>query len=246
MLFFITNFDYFYLNFVGYYTCVASTQGGKISCSAELTVQGEVNRLLRDPEPPKFLEKLSDTNVNQGSTATIEVKVTGYPKPTIIFEHNNQEIQFPSDKHKLLYEDDDNITLIIKNAQPDDAGEYKVTAKNDLDSVQDSCNLVVQSPPKFLQQLENKDVLKGKPLELCVKVQGSPKPTCTFFKDGKPLDEKTAKKMKFECKEDGDKYTFIAKCDSADLDDAGNYSVTVASDCGQQTSACTVNVNGKL
>lgn len=57
----------------GLYTCVAKTQGGKISCSAELTVEGEVNRLLRDPEPPKFKTPLSDSTVNQGSTATIEV-----------------------------------------------------------------------------------------------------------------------------------------------------------------------------
>lgn len=57
----------------GLYTCVAKTQGGKISCSAELTVEGEVNRLLRDPEPPRFKSPLVDSTVNQGSTATIEV-----------------------------------------------------------------------------------------------------------------------------------------------------------------------------
>jgi len=234
----------------GLYTCVASTQGGKISCSAELTVQGEVNRLLRDPEPPKFLDPLSDTNVNQNSTATIDVRVSGYPKPIITFfkradsKDEYKEIQLPSDKHKLLYEDDDTMTLIIKNAQPEDAGQYLVSAKNDLDEVKDSCKLNVQSPPKFIQQLEDKEVLKGKPLELVVKVQGSPKPECQFFKDGKPIDEKTAKKMKFDCKQDGDNYIYTAKCDSCDLEDAGNYSVIVTSgSMGQITSACTVNVN---
>ena len=89
-------------------------------------MQGEVNRLLRDPEPPKFKAQLVDSTVNKGSMATIEVKVTGFPKPTVIFEHNDQEIKFPSDKHKLLYEDDDTMTLIIKDAQPEDAGQYKV------------------------------------------------------------------------------------------------------------------------
>lgn len=112
--------------------------------------------------------------------------------------------------------------------------------------MQDSCKLTVQSPPKFLQNLENKDILKDKPLELIVKVQGSPKPDCKFFKDGKPLDEKTAKNLKIECKQDGDTYTFIAHCDSADLPDAGNYSATITNDCGSQSCACVVNVNGKL
>ena len=175
--------------------------------------------------------------------ATIEVKVTGFPKPTVIFEHNEKEIKFPSDKHKLLYEDDDTMTLIIKDAQPEDAGQYKVTAKNELDQVQDSCQLTVQSPPKLLQNLENIDVVKGKPLELVVKVQGCPKPECVFFKDGKPLDEKTKKNMKIECKQDGDTYTFIARCDSADLSDAGNYSATISNDCGSLSSACAVGVN---
>lgn len=121
--------------------------------------------------------------------------------------------------------------------------DHQVTAKNELDQVQDSCQLTVQSPPKFLQNLENQDVVKGKPLELVVKVQGCPKPECTFFKDGKPLDDKTAKNMKVECKQDGDTYTFIARCDSADLSDAGNYSVSISNDCGSLSSACAVGVN---
>lgn len=174
------------------------------------------------------------------------MRVTGYPKPVIVFTHNDQEIQFPSDKHKLLHEDDETMTLIIKNAQPEDAGDYKVTAKNELDQIEDQCKLTVQSPPKFLQKLNDKDVLKGKTLELSTTVQGSPKPDCVFYKDGKPLDEKTAKNFKFDCKQDGDKYTFTARCDSVDLADAGNYSVTVSNECAQQSCACTVNVNGRF
>ena len=37
----------------GLYTCVASTSTGKISCSAELSVEGGVQQLLKEPEPPQ-------------------------------------------------------------------------------------------------------------------------------------------------------------------------------------------------
>ncbi|GFT24190.1 hypothetical protein TNCV_2064301 [Trichonephila clavipes] len=64
----------------GMYTCVASTSSGKISCSAELTVQGG---LLRDPEAPKLKALNKTVDVKEGNSALLELSATGFPKPVI-------------------------------------------------------------------------------------------------------------------------------------------------------------------
>merc|ERR1719507_2121787 len=43
----------------GLYTCVANTTGGKIACSAELTVEGTVSQCLKKPEKPAILTPLT-------------------------------------------------------------------------------------------------------------------------------------------------------------------------------------------
>ena len=58
----------------GLYTCVASTSTGKISCSAELSVEGGVTQLLKEPEPPKILAALGDVDSSVGGSAMLELK----------------------------------------------------------------------------------------------------------------------------------------------------------------------------
>jgi len=67
----------------GLYTCVASTTTGKISCSAELTVEGSINQLHREPERPNITTENKITHANLGSSAMLELKVSGFPKPEI-------------------------------------------------------------------------------------------------------------------------------------------------------------------
>lgn len=107
----------------GLYTCVASTTGGKISCSAELTVQGDVHRLLRDPEKPEVKSPITEVEVNEGSSAMIDAKVSGYPLPKVQWYHDGEEVNV-DDRHKVLKEDEESYTLVIKNVQAEDAGKY--------------------------------------------------------------------------------------------------------------------------
>lgn len=67
----------------GLYTCVASTSSGKISCSAELTVEGSINQLHREPEKPNITTENMVAHANVGSSAMLELKVSGFPKPEI-------------------------------------------------------------------------------------------------------------------------------------------------------------------
>ncbi len=101
----------------GLYTCVAATSTGKISCSAELTVQGAVHHLLREPEPPSITMDLTDTEVSCGGSAMLELKFKGFPKPKMVWTkgEGGEEVK-AGGRFRFLFEDEESIALIIKSA----------------------------------------------------------------------------------------------------------------------------------
>ncbi|CAG9815903.1 unnamed protein product, partial [Phaedon cochleariae] len=128
---------------VGLYTCVAQTSRGHISCSAELTVHGTVNQLFREPEKPSLVVVKRDPVVNVGGSAMLELQVKGYPKPNIKFMHEGKTIE-ASKKHKILYEDEESVSLVIKDVESSDAGKYTFTAENELGSDSVDMHLTVK------------------------------------------------------------------------------------------------------
>ena len=59
----------------GLYTCVAQTSTGNISCSAELTVQGTVNQLLKEPAKPVLQSESRTSEVSAGGSAMLDLQV---------------------------------------------------------------------------------------------------------------------------------------------------------------------------
>uniref|UniRef100_A0A1B0BUT7 Immunoglobulin I-set domain-containing protein n=1 Tax=Glossina palpalis gambiensis TaxID=67801 RepID=A0A1B0BUT7_9MUSC len=51
--------------------------------------------------------------------------------------------------NKLLYEADESMSLLIKNANTDDAGIYSFHAVNDLGEGTSEINLTIKAPPKI-------------------------------------------------------------------------------------------------
>jgi hypothetical protein len=99
----------------GLYTCVAATSSGKISCSAELTVQGAVHHLLREPEAPSITMDLADAEVSCGGSAMLELKFKGFPKPKMVWTKSNGEVVTAGGRFRFLFEDEETIALIIKS-----------------------------------------------------------------------------------------------------------------------------------
>lgn len=85
----------------GLYTCVAQTSTGNISCSAELTVQGTVNQLAREPEKPKLVIEQREAHVSAGGSAMLELQCKGFPKPDITWKHDGKVVE-PSGRYKYV------------------------------------------------------------------------------------------------------------------------------------------------
>ncbi len=224
----------------GLYTCVASTCSGKISCSAELTVQGLVNTLPRDPQPPTIKLDLADVEVSEGASAMLEAKVVAYPRPKITWYKEDKIIE-SGGRYKFLYEDEESYTLVIKNCKKEDAGSYRIHAENDLGEAQTSAKLTVTLAPKFKKQIKDQLVMAEGILKLEAEVEANPKPEVKWFKDGQLLKEGKRIKLLNESEN-----VFDLVIEKAKLEDAGSYSCVVSNELGQQTGYSVVTVNGSL
>jgi hypothetical protein len=213
----------------GLYTCVASTTSGRISCSAELTVQGAVHQLLREPEAPTILAELTDTEVSVGGSAMLELKVKGFPKPEVTWSRNGDEIQ-AGGKYRFLYEDDESIALIIKGVQTTDGGLYKVLAKNDMGVAETKGQLLVKAPPKFKKKMQDMACMTEDKFRMEVEVEGSPTPELKWYKDGQLVI--ASERIKFT-QESEDKFTITIE--RVTLEDGGNYSVVASNAIGQMS-----------
>jgi len=159
----------------GLYTCVASTSGGKISCSAELTVKGAVHQLLKEPAPPVIKSKLTKTELNAAGSGMLEIKTEGFPQPILSWYKDDKEI-VAGEKYRFLHEDAESTALIIKNVDVSDAGTYKVIALNELGKDESEAAVIVRAPPKFTKQMNDCAALCGSDLLMEISVEGSPAP----------------------------------------------------------------------
>ncbi|XP_047520181.1 obscurin isoform X3 [Pieris napi] len=211
----------------GMYTCVAKTSTGNISCSAELTVQGAVNYLHREPEKPTLEIEHREAVVSSGGSAMLELVCKGYPKPTVVWKHKGDVVEADA-RHKFLHEDDENMSLVIKNVTSADSGVYEVTASNDLGDDTTSFNLVVTAPPKIKKKIENQTCMVETSHTVRIEVEGTPAPEVSFYKDGVLI---TSSDRIIITKESDEVYTITIK--DAKLTDSGSYSIVAKNEVNQ-------------
>ena len=57
--------------------------------------------------------------------------------------HDGKEVS-AGGRVRFLYEDEESMSLVIKGVTPEDAGKYKIVAKNDLGEDSVEMNLIVK------------------------------------------------------------------------------------------------------
>lgn len=95
-------------------------------------------------EAPSFTAPLRDRSIEDGSAARFDVRVRGNPTPTVTWYKGSEEItdeQFP---HIKVFQEENLYSILITEGKVEDAGQYKVVAKNDLGEVSSTSNLFVE------------------------------------------------------------------------------------------------------
>uniref|UniRef100_A0A0K8U7P3 Muscle M-line assembly protein unc-89 n=2 Tax=Bactrocera latifrons TaxID=174628 RepID=A0A0K8U7P3_BACLA len=226
----------------GIYTCVAQTTTGNISCSAELTVQGAIQTLHREPEKPVLVIEHREANTTIGGTAILELQCKGFPKPGVEWKHDGEIIEV-GEKHKILYADEESMSLVIKNITTEDAGEYTIHAKNELGEDESSISLVVKAGPK-IKKVNDVTCFAEETIRIEVEVDGFPKPLINITNNGKDISQE--KNVTISSNSIGKSTeTYILEISNIKLSQSGNYSIRATNDLNQSSEFWNCIVNSK-
>uniref|UniRef100_A0A8C8ADE5 Ig-like domain-containing protein n=1 Tax=Otus sunia TaxID=257818 RepID=A0A8C8ADE5_9STRI len=159
----------------GKYTCYASNEVGKESCTAQLTVKERKT-------PPTFTKKLSEAvEETEGNELKLEGRISGSQPLTVAWYKNNQEVH--SSPHCEISFKNNTLLLHIKSVEQSDAGLYTCKVSNEAGSV--LCTSSV--PPVFDQPLQPATAEEGDTLHLSCHVQGSQPIRIQWLKAGREI-----------------------------------------------------------
>ncbi|CAF3618249.1 unnamed protein product [Rotaria sordida] len=215
----------------GTYTAKATNELGNIQTEAKLNVTNA----------PSFINGLQDKIVIAKDTTELNVKVNGIPQPTLTWLKAGKEIKPDDKKYSIVPIDKDgNAKLIIKDINEDDHSLYSCIAKNKVGTNQTDGHLNVTAPLKFIQPLQDTDVLNTQNATLNCEVQGIPKANVKwYFND---IELKSTQKQTISSKQNVHSLTVTR----ADLTDAGVYKAVADNGTGKTVeTTCTLTVGSK-
>jgi len=186
-----------------------------------------------DVEAPTIVKALTPTVCTIGDSIQIETIITGVPKPTLKWYHNNKH--FKSGKNVTITESGNTYTLTISRADLKNDGDYTVKAENEAGSAQTSANICVQGGEviEFVNVLDDKEVKEREGVKLEVELT-SENTEVKWHKDGEVIQEADTKEYKFEKK--GKKCSLIIE--KATVHHEGEYVCSV----GEKEVSCEVSV----
>uniref|UniRef100_A0A8B9E654 Ig-like domain-containing protein n=1 Tax=Anser cygnoides TaxID=8845 RepID=A0A8B9E654_ANSCY len=168
----------------GKYTCYASNEVGKDSCTAQLNVKERKT-------PPTFTKKLSEAvEETEGNELKLEGRVAGSQPLTVAWYKNNQEVH--SSPHCEISFKNNTLLLHIKSVEQSDAGLYTCKVSNEAGS--DKKNSLKhfhipepKKPPVFDQPLQPATAEEGGNIQLSCHVQGSQPIRIQWLKAGREI-----------------------------------------------------------
>ncbi|KZS09352.1 MAM domain-containing glycosylphosphatidylinositol anchor protein 1 [Daphnia magna] len=222
----------------GEYKVVAKNPMGQVTSQTVVDVQKktEAPTLLSDKLP-------ESTNVTEGDSLKLSVKVGGDPLPDVKWFKDGQGLVQNERTDIQLLQDGTAKLEITKTDPVKDAGEYKVVAKNSKGQVTSQTDVNIEKKteaPTFLGDKlpEATKIIEGDSLKLSVKVGGDPLPDVKWFKDGQGLVQN--ERTDIQLLQDGTAKLEITNADP--VKDAGIYKMVAKNTTGQITSQTTVNI----
>ncbi|CAD6189828.1 unnamed protein product [Caenorhabditis auriculariae] len=226
----------------GIYRCEAENKHGKAKTQATAHVQMALGKTekpkMDEGKPPKFIIELSDMTVAVGSIIDLECKVTGVPNPTVKWSKDGGPIWEDPRYDWNIDEAKGSYQLRIKNATVADEGTYRCVANNENGSATTKSFVRIDDglgakssdqgkPPRFAIKLGDARATEGQPLKLECKVDASPLPEMTWYKDGAIVQP--SERIQISLSPDGVATLLIPSCV---YDDDGIYRVIATNPSG--------------
>ncbi|XP_009081115.1 PREDICTED: LOW QUALITY PROTEIN: hemicentin-1-like, partial [Acanthisitta chloris] len=203
----------------GRYDCIAANEGGSTTASVFLTVQ----------EPPRLVISPKNQTFTEGSEVSIRCSATGYPKPRVVWTHNDMFI-IGSNRYRLAPEG----TLTIRKAIPKDAGIYGCLASNSAGTEKQTSTLTyIEGPTLTVVQSEILVGLGDTTVMEC-KTTGIPPPQVKWFKGDLELRASAFLII--------DTHRGLLKIQETQDLDAGDYTCVAANDAGRASGKITLDV----
>ena len=97
---------------------------------------------IQAPESPHFVKEMIDSKAFPGDSVRFDVECAGDPRPEVLW-YFEEDIISESPRHKIQSTDSGTRSLIIKDVNEDDDGEYFCKIVNSLDEQMCSAELIV-------------------------------------------------------------------------------------------------------
>ncbi|XP_068809626.1 hemicentin-1 isoform X3 [Struthio camelus] len=203
----------------GFYECSATSSAGT----------GHAQTFLDVSEPPRVVISPKNQTFTEGSEVSIRCSATGYPKPTVVWTHNDMFI-IGSSRYRLTPEG----TLIIRKAVPKDAGLYGCLASNSAGTEKQTSTLTyVEGPTLTIVQSEILVALGDTTIMEC-KTTGIPHPQVKWFKGDLELRASAFLII--------DSHRGLLKIQETQDLDAGDYTCVATNDAGRASGKITLDV----
>ncbi|XP_045698023.1 titin isoform X1 [Phyllostomus hastatus] len=193
-------------------------------------------------QAPTFKQPLQSVVVLEGSTATFEAHVSGFPVPEVSWFRDGQAISTSTLPGVQISFSDGRAKLTIPAVTKANSGRYSLRATNGSGQATSTAELLVTAetaPPNFVQRLQSMTVRQGSQVRLQVRVTGIPTPVVKFYRDGAEIQSS----LDFQISQEGDLYSLLIT--EAYPEDSGTYSVNATNSVGRATSTAELLVQGE-
>ncbi|XP_001920501.5 hemicentin-1 [Danio rerio] len=157
----------------GYFECTVTNEVGEERRVIEVILQ----------VPPVIKDDVSSVTAVKMSPVVLPCHATGRPEPVISWNKNWMQLGARGGSYRVL----PTGALEILAATPSHAGKYTCSARNPVGVAYKHVTLTVQEPPEIRPMAEEVQVVLHHSVVLPCEVQGFPRPTITWQREGVPV-----------------------------------------------------------
>uniref|UniRef100_A0A9J2P3W7 Immunoglobulin I-set domain protein n=1 Tax=Ascaris lumbricoides TaxID=6252 RepID=A0A9J2P3W7_ASCLU len=139
---------------------------------------------------PEFTKSPQDHETVEETPVKFSAVVTGKPTPTVTWLLNDTKIESSEEVHVKYEESTGKTSIRIMKPNESQSGKVTVRAENVMGTTEASAKLTVEKktePPRFLADMDSRQVNEGDTVKFAVTVAGVPSPEVQWFLNGEPI-----------------------------------------------------------